>query len=287
MWKRSLPVFVLLSLFGGMVWAQNSDRSERITRSDTVTRAPAVTSIAPRVRPAAPNSSAAVAPSNNVGLPSGVGIAGPSSSSGYPSIPVQTYYGYDTDLSISNWYRCNYFVEQLMRDYRFLHGYDYLWRYAQGDSPLTPEAVSLALKSSSSASRQLNLLANHLNHLISSYELGEIDRARFNHQLRTTTRQIREFAKRIRKDYYLDYLDFGSDVDVPDYDEATSLPELKGLAAQLLETAHGIDGTLDGFVHRDLSRVVSVKDLQSPSADSLSKQIDHLAKVIEKSGEEL
>lgn len=284
--KTSLSIFVLVSLFGGVVWAQNSDRSERVTRTDSAaprTVAPAAS--APRARPAASYSSADPAMSSGV-HPGVTAPTGNSSSSGYGSIPVQTY-GYDVDISISSWYRCNYFVQQLMHDYRFIHGYDYLWRYAQGDSPLTPEALALALKSSSAASRQLTLLANHLNHVIASFELGEIDRENFNRELKTTTHQIRDFSKRIRKDYYLGYLDFGADVDAPDYEEATSLAELKDLAAQLLETAHGIDGTVSGFVHRDLSRVVSVKDLQSPSTDSLSKQIDHLAKAIERSGNQL
>lgn len=282
--KRSFYLVILVTLFGGALWAQNSDRPVRSTRNDEPARvpAPAATSVA-RIRVSAPNASSDLpsVPGNQAAA-----IAAVNSPSGYGPIPVQTY-GNGVDIAAGNWYRCNYFVEQLMRDYRFLHGYDFLWRYAQGDSPLTPEALSLALESSSSASRQLNLLANHLNHLIAAYERGEIEHAAFNQEVRTTTHQIRHWAKRIRKDYYLDYLDTGSDVDVPDYDEPTSLAELKGLAGQLLETAHGIGGTLEGFIHRDLSRVVRVKDFQSPSADSMSKQIDHLAKVIEKSSTRL
>ncbi len=283
MFKKSFYLVLLVTLFGAALWAQNSDRPVRPTRNDAPTRVPpAASTAAARTRVSAPTaSSGSLSAYGNQAAGAAVG-----SPAGYGSIPVQTY-GNGVDISTGGWYRCNYFVEQLMRDYRFVHGYDYLWRYAQGDSPLTPEALALALRSSSSASRQLNLLADHLNHLIASYERGEIEQTAFNREVRTTTHQIRDWAKRIRKDYYLGYLDTGSDVDVPDYDEPTSLSELKGLAGQLRETAHGIDGTLEGFLHRDLSRVVSVKDLQSPSTDSMSKQIDHLAKAIEKSGPRL
>ena len=281
--RKGLWLIVVVSLVGSVAWAQNSDRPQRAARNETPARVPAIAAVTP-TRASAPVANAA--PAQNPGTPT-AGMGGVvSSPSGYGSIPVQSY-GQDLGFSIGGWYRCNYFVEQLMRDYRFLPGRDYLWRYAQGDSPLTPEALAFALKSSSAASRSLTLSAGHLAHVIASYERGEIDRVRFNQELRTTTRQIRDMAKRIRKDYYLEYVDYGTDRNVPDYTEASSLAELKELSSQLLESARGIDGTLDRFVHRDLSRVVSVKDLQGPSTDSLSKQIDQLAKVIQKSGTSL
>ncbi|MEJ2081043.1 MAG: hypothetical protein P8Y94_02460 [Acidobacteriota bacterium] len=278
---RPYWLMILAPLFIGAMLAQNSDRPAHPTRDERPAQvtAPAATSVA-RTRVTVPTSLSSIHGSQGPAIPV---ISTPS---GHGPIPVQAY-GRDMDISVGDWYRCNYFVERLMRDYRFAHGYDYLWRYAQGDSPLTPETLALALKSSSSASRDLNLHANHLNHLIASYKRGEIGRATFNQEVRTTTRQIRDSAKRIRNDFYLGYLDLGSKVDVPDYDEPMSLTELQELAAQLLEAAQSIDGTLTGFFHRDLSRVVSVKDLQSPSTESRSRQIDQLAKLIERSSTRL
>ena len=278
---RPYWLMILAPLFIGAMLAQNSDRPARPTRDERPAQvtAPAATSAA-RTRVTAPTSSSSIHGSQGPAIPV---ISTPS---GHGPIPVQAY-GPDMGISVGDWYRCNYFVERLMRDYRFVHGYDYLWRYAQGDSPLTPETLALALKSSSSASRDLNLHADHLNHLIASYKRGEIGRATFNQEVRTTTRQIRDSAKRIRNDFYLSYLDLGSKVDVSDYDEPMSLTELQELAAQLLEAAQSIDGTLTGFFHRDLSRVVSVKDLQRPSTESRSRQIDQLAKLIERSSTRL
>ena len=282
MLKRTLILVVLSALCGGVLWAQNSDRPVRSTRTEAPARVPAISASGARTRPLASGASSPGIQSGATPTP----IAGFGAPSRYGSFPIQGY-GYNPGISTSNWYRCNYFVQQLMRDFRFLPGEEYLWRYAQGDSPLTQAAVTLALRDSTSAAHSLIQVSHRLDQLVASYERGEIDRDAFNQEVKATTRRIRNYAKKIRKDFYLGYLDAGTDLDVPGYESPASLADLKQLTNDLVEAAHGINGTLDGFVSRDLSHVVSVGDLQKPSADSLSKRVDSLAKLIEKSSARL
>jgi hypothetical protein len=201
-------------------------------------------------------------------------------------VPTQTY-GWGSFIDYDGWYRCNLFLSRLYGIYSFLPVNDYLWRYAQGDSALTPEAVRFALRESVTASRSLQQLGQDIDDLIDAYSRGDMTREEFSEQLSDTTKEIRKSAKKIRKDRFLDYLDQGRSRDVPNYAQARSLEQLRSLSAALQQTSEQIGETLSDYLERDRTRVVSVEELQSISTESLSKQVDHMAKAIEKSGRRL
>jgi hypothetical protein len=178
-------------------------------------------------------------------------------------------------------------VYKLLRQYRFLPGYNYLWRFRQGDSPLTRRGVQVALQACSTASASMLRLSDHLEESISQYEAGELSHAEFENQVEETTKRIRKFAKKIRKDDFLDYIDQRQKGDVDSFQLADSLSGLKALTQQLRMMVTEVDGGLNAFHSQDMTRVVDVRELEQPSFDALSKGIDKLAKTIDKSASRL
>ncbi len=275
--RRLVSLVSILVWGGGVLLAQGErrdlparDRSAEIPRMTTGSvsgpRAP---------MPSPTRSTAAVSPSRNGGS---TGDAG----SGYAaSVPVQTY-GWDS-FRAADWYRFNLFLDRLFMHYAFLGVGDLAWRYAQGDSPLTPEVVTLALRNSTGASALLQVHARRLQELIRAYEAGTLDRAAFAEQSRATAKEIRRLAAKVRKDPFVDYLDLQSHESVPRYDSPETLRGLASLAEELSSSVERLDGSLQSMQSGESTRVVSVDLLQGPSVESLSKRIDRIAKVIEKS----
>lgn len=208
------------------------------------------------------------------------------SSGGGTSIPVQTYTpGYK--IGYGNWIDCMNMLQYLSLRYSFLPYNNYMWRYAQGDSALTQEAIELALLKPVSASSSLMLMSRELSELIDQYEAGQIDRNQFQMRIKSRTKAIRNFAKTIRKDYFLDTFDKRDGDAKFQVDKASSIPELRQLCESLRVNAVKIDEGLTAFYEQDMSRTVSVTELQRPSFESLTKGIDKIAKTIEKSAKRL
>ena len=184
-------------------------------------------------------------------------------------------------------YSCQRFVDRLCRRYSFLRGREYLWRFAQGDSPLTPRMVQLALKDSLQAATSMVQLTEELQPLLLELQEGRLDRKSFERQSDEVLRQVRKLAKKVRKDYVLDYIEQRPQVKIPSRKEVRSIPELKMLVAQLHQMALQVREGISSFYDRDLTRVVSVKDLNQPSLKSISKGIEKLAKTIDKSVDRL
>jgi hypothetical protein len=174
-----------------------------------------------------------------------------------------------------------------MTQYYFLNGYNYLWRYRQGDSPLTPHSMRIALQECVSASAGMLRLSDQLEGTILQYEAGRLTEKEFEKQIDKTTKQIRKLSKKIRKDDFLDYIDQRQNDDVARFEEATSVEGLKSLVKQLRLLAFEIDSGLEAFNKEDMTRVVDVRELERPSFDSLTKGIDRLAKTIDRSAERL
>jgi hypothetical protein len=174
-----------------------------------------------------------------------------------------------------------------MHQYYFLPGHNYLWRYRQGDSPLTRRNLRMALQGCATASAGMLRLSDQLDGLINQYETGELDQADFERQVDQTTKQIRNLAKKIRKDDFLDFIDQRQKKHVDSFQEVDSLHGLRELNQQLRMMASDVDSGLDAFHSQDMSRVVDVRELERPSFDSLSKGIDRLAKTIDKSASRL
>jgi hypothetical protein len=162
-----------------------------------------------------------------------------------------------------------------------------MWRYAQGDSPLTQEAIELALLKPVSASSSLMAMVDELSDLVDRYEAGEIEKDYFHQTVKVKTKAVRNFAKTIRGDYFLDTFDKReSKLDI-DVDKASSIAELRQLCEILRQNATKIDEGLASFYEKDMSRTVDVSELQRPSFESLSKGVDKIAKTIEKSAKKL
>jgi len=174
-----------------------------------------------------------------------------------------------------------------MNRYYFLNGYEYLWRYRQGDSPLTQESMRVALQECVSASAGMLRLSEQLENITNRYEAGEIEEDEFKNLVKDKTDQVRKLAKTIRKDDFLDYIDQRQNDYDGSFQEAQSVRGLKALTQQLRMMAYEIDTGLEAFNEEDMTRVVNVRELERPSFDSLSKGIDRLAKTIERSAKSL
>jgi len=174
-----------------------------------------------------------------------------------------------------------------MSRYYFLNGYNYLWRYQQGDSPLTQHSMGIALQQCASASLGLLRLSDKLEGLVDQYESGELTQKDFERQIGQTTKEIRKLSKKIRKDDFLDYIDQRQTKHVPSFPEATSVAGLRSLTKQLRLMAREIDFGLDTYRKEDMSRTVNVRELEQPSYDSLTKGIDRLSKTINNSARRL
>lgn len=211
---------------------------------------------------------------------------GGSATGGSPQIPIQTY-APSRRLDIYSFYLCDEFLYRLTRQYAFFSGYEYLWRYAQGDSPLTPDIVKLALQDSSQAAHSLVGLSEDLKQLLADFEAGRLDRKSFEAEFDRTLAQVRKLAKKIRGDYYLGYIDQRTETKIEAPQAAASLAELRPLVDELHQMALEMQKGLSSFYTRDVTRVVSVQDLAQPSFRSISKGIDRISKTIGKSVDRL
>jgi gas vesicle protein len=99
------------------------------------------------------------------------------------------------------------------------------------------------------------------------------------------TQLIRELARKIRKDQYLEFLDRRSDKDVSQGVQAETL----GLAAvnQLRQWAVDLNSQLKGMYSEISTSTVSVQNLVQPSLEGLAKGIERMTKVIEDSSRKL
>lgn len=278
--KQTLTFGLALVVVCGLALAQ--ERRDLPTGNRSAAGRPADTSTStvspPRaVMPSPSRTSTTVSPVRD-----SVGASSPEA--GYVSVPVQSYGWYDAyGYGRVDWIGFNMFLERLRWQYALNNVHELAWRYAQGDTFLTPQVVDLALRNSAGATAMLRHHAQRLQHLIAAYERGEIDRATFSASGREAAKEIRRLAGRIRKDPLLDYLDIQADAALPQYDTPSSMRNLALLADELASTVAQMDGNLKSMINADANRVIGVDSLQQPSFEALSKRIDRMARVIEKS----
>ena len=178
-------------------------------------------------------------------------------------------------------------MNRLWRRYSFLSRYEYQWRYAQGDSPLTPRVVRLALRDSFLAAASLVGLTKELEPVLLDFQAGRLDRKGCEREFGRILSEVRKLAKKIRKDDYLDYIDQRPKVKMPSPKKARSFAEMQALIAELRQLVVQMNQGILAFYDKDLTRVVKVADLSQPSFQSISKGIDKLAKTIQKSVDQL
>ena len=114
-----------------------------------------------------------------------------------------------------------------------------------------------------------------------------MDRKSLEQQSDPVLHQVRKLAKSIRKDSVLGYIEQRPRMKVRSREQVRSISELQALAAELHQMALQVRGGITSFYDRDLTRVVSVSDLTQPSLGSISKEIEKLAKTIDKSVDRL
>ncbi len=202
--------------------------------------------------------------------------------------------------SFNSYYRRWYSGRDLYLSSSFLSllGYQYgfygfnadyaLYRFANGDSILTPTVSRLALRGSFLATDMLLTEARELNGLLDRYDRGEVTRRSFNDEVKSRIKRVREAAKAIRKDYYLSYLDSNEDAKLKKPDRAKNLSELRELVSEMQALALQVKGRLVDMRSNDENgRTVTVSSFQAPSFDSMAKGIDRLAKSFSKSAKRL
>jgi len=183
--------------------------------------------------------------------------------------------GYDYYYSWQN------FIYRLQMQYG-LNNY-YFRRFYRNSEPLvTPAMMKLALRTPLAVSTQLIRAVDDLQEMLAATESGkQVDKK----AVAEKTQQIRELARKIRKDEYLGFLDRRSDKDVaPDVGA-----EALGPAAvnQLRQWALDLNVQLKGMYSEMATSTVSVQNLAQPSFEALTKGIEKMTKVIDNSTRKL
>lgn len=277
---------IFIAVMMASVGAFSQEKPERGQRPSPSARSP-MDSPRPRLGPAPPTTDrgSIVTPVPNRPPSGGGGYSGGTVSRG-PTVPVQSWW-HDRRWDRRTWDRCGGFFYRLNRTFGFFRVEDYLWRYAQGDSPLTPQVVELALSDSALLADSLMAASQNLRQIILDYQAERIIRDQFENGVDNTTDIIRDLAKKIRTDYFVDFLDQGRKVDLDDYDKVYSIEELLVLSDELSRLASHMKANFRYLTENDVTRTIDVQALQKPSMESLSKGIDRLAKVIENSADRL
>jgi hypothetical protein len=175
------------------------------------------------------------------------------------------------------------FLSNLFYQYGFLPRSDYLALYAQGMPLLTEDLTKMALQDCTASSESIVQLAERLERIVDSYEAGQIDHSGFTSQVAETVGGIRSLNKKIRKDQYLRYVDQRKSHKVAPVSRARSLAEVRGLVAELRRTASKMDEGLTSYYGGDGVQTISVSSLERPSFQTMTKQLDRIAKTIGKS----
>lgn len=173
----------------------------------------------------------------------------------------------------------------LLFDYNMRNATDplFLRRFWVNSEPLThPALLKASLQQPLLLSEQILTLVDDLETILTDLEAGRsVDRQ----AIQDMAKNIRDRAEDIRKDSSLDFLDLRKDRDVLD----GTHPDELGLAAigKLREIAVDLHTQLRRMYTKEETSTVSVEDLSRPSFESMSKGIEKLSKVIEKSAEKL
>jgi hypothetical protein len=179
------------------------------------------------------------------------------------------------------YYSWQNFIYRLQMQYG-LNDY-YFRRFYRNSEPLvTPAMMKLALRSPLMLSTQLLREVDALQEMLTASESGkQVDKK----AVAEKTQLIRELARKIRKDQYLEFLDRRSDKDVSQGAQTDTM----GLAAvnQLRQWAVDLNSQLKGMYSEMSTSTVSVQNLVQPSFEALAKGIEKMTKVIDDSSRKL
>jgi len=159
----------------------------------------------------------------------------------------------------------------------------YLSRFYRNSEPLvTPHLMKMVVREPLSLSTRMLAAVDELGTLVSDLEGGKPVPKQ---DITTKAQEIRELAKKIRKDNTLSFVDQRADKEVPKGENTETL----GLETirQLRTMAVDMNTQLKAMYNQNSTATVSVQDLSQPSFESLSKGIERLTKVIENSAKHL
>ena len=159
----------------------------------------------------------------------------------------------------------------------------YLSRFYRNSEPLvTPHLMKMVVREPLSLSTRMLAAVDELGALVSDFEGGKPVPKQ---DITTKAQEIRELAKRIRKDNTLSFVDQRADKEVPKGENTETL----GLETirQLRTMAVDMNTQLKAMYNQNSTATVSVQNLSQPSFESLSKGIERLTKVIENSAKHL
>ncbi len=180
-------------------------------------------------------------------------------------------------------YEWDLFYRRLWLQYGYMSRYDYLSLYANGVSPLTEDATRLALRNCVVASEGVVQLSDRLQRLLDGYAAGSLTEGEFERGVDETLAGIRAYAKYIRRDDYLNFLDQRKDRKWDSIAPAQSVAELEALVQELRQTAVDVNSGITAFGQGEGVHVISVKNLEQASFRSMTKKLDKLTKSIDKS----
>ncbi len=159
----------------------------------------------------------------------------------------------------------------------------YLRRFYRNSEPLvTPQLMKMTIREPLSLSTQMLAAADELETMVSDFEAGK---PVAKQDITAKALEIRELAKKIRKDNTLSFVAQRADKEVLKGGDAETL----GLEAvrQLRTMAVDMNTQLKALYNQNSTATVSVQNLSQPSFESLSKGIERLTKVIENSAKRL
>ena len=159
----------------------------------------------------------------------------------------------------------------------------YLSRFYRNSEPLvTPHLMKMVVREPLSLSAQMLAAADELEMMVSDFEAGKPVPKQ---DITAKAQEIRELAKKIRKDNTLSFVDQRADKEVPKGENTETL----GLETirQLRTMAVDMNTQLKAMYDQNSTATVSVQNLSQPSFESLSKGIERLTKVIENSAKHL
>ena len=294
LWIFSLVFFLLAP----GLFAQARPRPDRGSQSRNISRPSVNRSTA---RPATSVSRATASPTTGTARVSGSTSRGSGTSATTHRDP---YYNHCARTVNNIWaynpyYRSWYGWRDRTRFYSLLSrlGWDYrlygfqlnssLQRFSFGDTPLTSDVLKLLLRGSTQASSALLADTQALKELMARFGSGEVSKAVFEERSLGLLNQIRNSAKLIRQDFYLEYVDSDNDVKPRNYSPVSDLDEMRSLVADLENMALQVQSRLDSFGSDEDVRTISIHTMRQPSVESLSKGIGQLAKTLKKSSKRL
>ncbi len=292
--KTPFLAFIFTLVLAGTASAAGPQQDHRSGRP-APGPAPAPASAPSRARVAAPPSgmtTTTVSPAPRAGRSAAIASATVASFPNRNYVPVGGSTGYQANqpyytgpyYSLDSYIRWQYFYWAYYGSARYGDYRLHMWRYAHGQPALTADLVHGALGQSRQRAQSLLLTSRELAWLIDDYERGRLDRDTFRSSVKERVNSIRKVSKGLREDYFLSMIDPREEGDRDSYSKARTIAELKGMVTQLIEMAQNIRaGLLDFDREENLAQVVDVQYLEGPSFRTKTKNLDDLAKTIEKS----